>query len=376
MNIRHLMNTVAVFAPPGDPSGGVESTPASTPVDMDGFSAEELAQIEQMQNMTPTPPPKEGEEGKEGEEPPAADAKGAKEPKEGEDDLELEEGEEELTIDAAGKARAKNGQFVSKSALLRVKEQSKSHRDEVTRLQTQLAAGNARLEQLMQIIQSAPEPDKKTEANPLEEADVNAETDPIGAVQQANRRLAHMAKLMKDSQKQQGERDAQMTEQQREVAIVNAYKADAQRFHQQEPAFKDAWSYVYNLRHAQLEAVGVTEKAARDQIIAQEERGIVHESMKNKRSPAEAIYKLAVASGFKKPAANGNGQQQQQSPAAKRLAEVQRGQEASKSLSVGGGGAPAEGVTFESVAEMSDEQFNAFAETVSGQKKLREWGFM
>ena len=333
----------------------------------DDFSAEELSQIENMRSSTPMPTG-------DSEQAPA-DAKPTVPPEEAakpEDDIELEEGEEELEIKDGKPRDTKTGQFVSKSALLREKGRYKETRDQLAQTKEQLAVGNARLQQLMEIINSAPdEPAKAEERNPLEEPDIPLATDPLGALEQQKARTAYLAKQLASQSKSTNEARAAQAEREREIAIVNAYKSDVSAFYAKEPAFKDAWSHVHKLWHDQLEALGVTDPAGRDTMIAQQERSIINESFKHRRSPAEAIWKLAIASGFKKAAPEG-----ELSPAAKKLAEVQRGQNASKSLSSAGGGAPAEGITLESIADMPEDQFNAFASTVAGQKKLREAGFL
>lgn len=370
--IRDLMNSAAIFAAPGEPSGGggeaevIDHTPLGN---ADEFSAEEQAAFDNMQGGQPTEIPEE--------KPVVAAKKEEAAPKEGEEETDLEEGEEEVIIVGKdGKPRAKGGQFVPKSALLRVKEQRKAERDELASYKEKFARGDERLKTLMDVLNASPDPaggKGPEEKNPLDEPDIDVEKDPLGAVAQANKRTAFLRKALDAQGKQSKEQQQAQESAGRERQIMDAYRTDANRFFKAEPAFKEAWEHLLTMRHAHLEIAGVSDKAARDRIIADEERNLAIESIKGNRSPAETLWKMALAAGFKKSGAA--AEEPLISPAAKKLQDAAEGQARGKSLSGAGGGGPSEGLSFESIANMPEDQFLAFAETAKGAQKLRELGF-
>lgn len=365
-----------------DDAGAIEGT---------DFTPEELAQIEQMQRDNPMPTEDEG-----GPAPADAPAEpGAKPPQKadaGDADLadDLEEGETEITIDEHGRGHDKNGNFVSKSALLRVKEQNKTLRAEREAERAARAKLEGRFELLAEALNAQPAGDGKAAAkkpaNPWDEPDIDPVTDIFAAFDQQKRRNEHTRRQHETATAAQGQ-----TERQR--AMLEAYKADARRVAadniqkgemvtvgeganvREIPAFHAAYLHVVAMRHAQLEAVGVADQAKRDALIAQEEGALIEESIAAKRSPAEVIMALAKASGFKVPtkgATNGNGQQktQKQIEAEKHLEQVNNGMRSSQSLSGKGGNKPADGYSAQQLMEMSEDQLAEFITKVGGEEKF------
>lgn len=74
---------------------------------------------------------------------------------------------------------------------------------------------------------------------------------------------------------------------------MSVYQQDAIRVLQEEPDFKDAYFHLVEARHKELEALGIADKAQRNAMIAQEEKGLVAQALKAKKSPAQIIYQLA-----------------------------------------------------------------------------------
>jgi len=156
--------------------------------------------------------------------------------------------------------------------------------------------------------------------------------------------------------------------------LDNAFRTDAAAYARSNPNFARAYVYLVGMRDRQYEALGLLEPAARNAEIIREERNIVRSAYQNGVHPADRIYQLALASGFDPqaapapPASSGAGRAGAAPSAlppgaapspnvADEIAAAQRGLEASRSLSLGGG-APPDQLTPETLAAMPQEAFN------------------
>lgn len=303
------------------------------------------------------------------------------------DDGDDDESVDEITIDATGKAHDASGKFVPKEAYLRVKGQRKAERDTNKQLQERVIVGETRLSQLIEIINSAPDDGEPgsgkkagtAEPNPFEEEQIDKVTKPIEAMEQMQRQMAFLAKQNSNLVQQVQNTNNATTAHNTEMQIVDAYRQDAAAFDAKEPAFRHAWAHLSGMWHKQLEAMGVTDKAQRDRTILETERGIVHNAFSKKQSPAKAIMDLSIASGFVKPAGgkpNGDGEQPQVSDAARKINNQNKAMNANKSLSSGGGSSIPENSAILRMADMSDDEFCEFADTVAGKAALRKAGLM
>jgi hypothetical protein len=93
-------------------------------------------------------------------------------------------------------------------------------------------------------------------------------------------------------------------------------------------------------------------------MIAQEEKGLVAQALKAKKSPAQVIYALAQARGFSgSSAASSPNPAPTPNPAAQKLENIKLGQQKTVLLS-NVGGSPGEGMSIEALVNMSDEEFH------------------
>jgi hypothetical protein len=171
---------------------------------------------------------------------------------------------------------------------------------------------------------------------------------------------------------------------------VTTYRQDAERFAQTQPAFAHAYNYLINSRLNELEAMGYTDRGARERMIVEEEFGQVQAAIQRGISPAQQIYNLAVGRGFR-PGAAAPSPAAAPAPAAAQTRQaaaggspptagkpnvaaiidaVTNGQAAAQSLSRGGG-APADTLTPEVLANMSDEDFGTMMDRLP-KSRLRE----
>lgn len=173
-------------------------------------------------------------------------------------------------------------------------------------------------------------------------------------------------------------RDQTLAERQQQHQMqqfTNAYASRAQEFAKETPDFKDAYKFVVDSRVRELQAIGYDATTAA-QMAQNDELNIAGKAFQDGKNPAQVLYTLAEARGYKKadPAAaaapNGSGAPPPD-PMARlesKLDTIAKGQAAGKSLG-GSGGAPGESLTLESLAGMSDTEF---AE-LEGRMKGRDW---
>jgi hypothetical protein len=143
---------------------------------------------------------------------------------------------------------------------------------------------------------------------------------------------------------------AQQVAQQRNQ-LVQGYQADAARLASEVPDFKDAYKFMVESRQKELRAIGYKDPATIAQALQNDELSVVAMAIQNGNSPAEAIYALAQARGY----APQKGQ-----TAAEKLAVIEKGQAANKSLSSTGGAAGEGEMTGEALLKMPLDEFEAW----------------
>jgi hypothetical protein len=282
----------------------------------------------------------------------------------------------ELMLDAEGKPQQKKeGRFVPHQALHQERLKGKE-------LQTQLQAERsareaaaveaAQLKERLAIMEAAlntpeePTPEQKAQqaaqADPYaaDAPDIDPQVDIFGAFTQMQRRLA-----ASQTQATQGVRQtqAQMAEQQ----LQDHYRNDAISYAQATPDFGDAYQHLANARAAELELLGMTDAAQRKQQIIQEERDIVIQALRMNKRPAELIYNMAKAKGYRKAEAapvKTETAPATPKPAARTSVDALSAQEKAKTRAgatlSGGSGAPGDTnmPTAEALASMSEAEFD------------------
>jgi hypothetical protein len=270
----------------------------------------------------------------------------------GEDD-----GEEVIIVGKDGKPRAQgSGRFVPHQALHKERERRKSVETELGTYREKMARADERMAVLNEIL-GKEEPAARASAAGVEQ-EIDPSVDPLGALTQAYAKIKALESKVNETASQQQERENSR-------AMLSAYQNDAARFVREKPEFQHAYSYLFEGRHRELEAMGMTDQAERNRFIANEERQIVSSAIQGRRSPAQMLYNLAVARGFSHaPAAP----QQNDAQRLEHLAKAQR--VAGSSLS-SAGGTSGEGLTPAALANMSEEEFATVAAKL-GKAKLRQ----
>lgn len=348
------------------------------------LTAEDLAAIEAMRSATPD------QTANAGEGPPAEHVEEQPElpldDKKVDDKVDDEDGDDdEITIDANGRARSADGKYVPKAAYLRVKDRVKNERTARETAEQRAIKAETRFATLAEIIDAQPdanEPDKtrKTEEhNPNDDADIDEKVDPLGALAQERARRAwdrkHFASEI-DTVKRSVEESARAgANRNTEMAVYEAFKRDVAAFQSKEPAFEQALGHLVTTWKGHMKLMGETDEAKLDQAVAQTQRGILHKALANKQSPSKIMYEMALSMGFKPEAKEDDGKPKV-SDAAKRIQKTQENMDKNRTLSGAGGGALSEDSQKSRLLAMDDDEFADYIKTVEGKATLRKLGML
>jgi hypothetical protein len=181
------------------------------------------------------------------------------------------------------------------------------------------------------------------------------EDDIFGAVKHVTETLAQMEKRTADEKAAKEASDKAEADQK---TFVDNYKADAAAFEAKTPDFKKAYDHLLNSRAAELKAIGYDTPELLHQALVADEFAIAEMAFAKGKSPAEMIYALANQRGYKKTTAA----DPDAGAAAEKLATIERGQAAHKSLSATGGSSGDPEMTAEALIAMPAAEFEAWCE--------------
>jgi hypothetical protein len=373
----------------GESAQGGEAAAAEMMLD-DGFSADERAAFDAMMTGEPAPDPALEQPVEPivdptatGEQPDPALAAA-----EGDDDDEADgqqpAQQQNAQVDKDGKPLPRR---VNYNKFARMEDRAKKAEGELAQLKEMFTRTDERLKLLNDALTAGQRKEVKEQRD--EDPEPDPEKDIFGWVKWAQR---DRQRMMQQLQGQQQSRQADQGEQQ----LKQFYRDDVQVFAQQEPNFAAAYDHLIRSRAVELaqyffgkditegERLTPPELQRIRAAISSEERALVAEAAQNRQSPAKRVFMLAKARGFKpgvaaQPGAQGaqNGQGGQQQPAARQnaqaasaapsvaeeIARIQRGTR-QPSLSQGGG-APANPMTAERLANMPQEEFERMVEHMS-----------
>jgi hypothetical protein len=224
----------------------------------------------------------------------------------------------------------------------------------------------ARLDERLRLLNEALSPDPAFQQQQQEEVPPNPEEDIFGFVR-------HLNKQLEAIKGQTQEVAGTVAANDEESRLRTAYQNDARRFAMATPDFGAAYAHMLKARGDMLTMQGFDEKQI-SEILLNEERGLVRQAFQSGKSPAELVYGMAKSFGYQPAPLNPNptpvpvptvpatGVPVPATPAAAasdEIARIQAAQAASRSLSNGGGAAAAP-MTVESLANMSQAEFNQF----------------
>lgn len=222
------------------------------------------------------------------------------------------------------------------AVLMQEREALRQERAERQRLMQLYEQSNKRLEDFVKAVTPKPAPEPVPDIN----------TDPVGYFQrqlaETQRELAEV-KGFKQQFEQQGQQSAE------EAQFINTYRMDAATFAQKAQDFPTAYDHFKQAVIRDALETGADPQEAVAEMEAKE-RAIVARALRTGKSPAEAVYKAAQRYGYKgaAPAAN----------ATAKMDAMQRGQQAAKSTAAPGARGRYEGLTAETLASMSQAEFD------------------
>lgn len=291
-----------------------------------------------------------------------------------------------VTTGEDGRMRDERGRFVPHAALAKERERMKAQRDRADGLVEEnrtLADNYTRLAERVKVLQELWDKPKDAapaavETPPEPVAPPDPETDIFAYARWQGEQIKAANEQIKALSQKVEEKTTGVEQKITERDMVSAYQADAARFAGEKTDFGKAYTHMITQRHAALAMLGYNDATERATIITGEERDLVERAFKAGKRPAEFIYNYAATMGYVPPAptptppAPAAAAPAAAAPApapaaaptapvqseAEKLLNHQRAQAATQTLS-GTGGASGEGLTAESLAAMSDEQFAA-----------------
>lgn len=243
----------------------------------------------------------------------------------------------------------------------------------------------ARLDERMRLFREAmeqPEPQAQPRPKP------DRESDPFGY-------MAWLEEQLEGTRQSTEQLVTQQREQAAAAELTNAFRNEAAAYSRSNPDFWEsqagardgAYHFLMRSRDAELQAAGYHDPNVRARIIATDERDIVAMAFQARQqnprapSPAEVLFNLAVSRGYQRrqagappggapggaadpggargPAAGG------QPSVTQRVQDIQRGQQASRSLSTAGGAPVPQSIDIAAIADMTDTQYEAWKRSLT-----------
>lgn len=254
--------------------------------------------------------------------------------------------------------------YVPYGALHEERMMRKQLSEQLTNMQQQLGQFQSLREELNQLRQSKQQQTEEERA--AEEAKLWDE-DPLEALRRKTERLEKMAGEY-SQQEQKGQQTTEQQQQQMEQMrqLQQSVREQVNEYAQVQPDYPEAFKFVLENRIKELEALGYNNPEEVQQILNMETMAMAQSSLQRGVNPGESVYKLAQAKGYKKSEGDQQqgdqqqGGQQQGGTMEEQLDRIERGQQASKSLSGGAGaGKPGEeGLSLSEIEKMSDKEFD------------------
>lgn len=177
--------------------------------------------------------------------------------------------------------------------------------------------------------------------------------DPINALRAENQKMSQrLAQYDQRFQMSDAQQQALMQQQQ----FVQNYQHQAAEYAKTNADFQDAYQHLVNVRQAELQSIGYSPQEAA-QMLIQEESMIVGKCFQDGANPAERMFELAKMRGWTKGEAP-------DSKGAEKMDALEKGARAAKSLA--GGGVEKANVSLETLASLSDDEFDAAWEKLIG----------
>lgn len=188
------------------------------------------------------------------------------------------------------------------------------------------------------------------------------EKDPLGAIKLNSQQIKELMDFKNDfdaNQKQENDRNT----------LRNEAIRQESEYVKANPDYFAAGQFLKTSREAELAATGMYNPQQIGMIISNETFALAQQALQSGKNPAESVYMIAQARGYKKAEA---APEKKDETEADKIARIAAGQQAGKSLSQAGGGALASGQKLDAktLANMSDEDFEkVYSKLSAGDQK-------
>lgn len=172
--------------------------------------------------------------------------------------------------------------------------------------------------------------------------------DPIGTIRSKQENLERF--LFQQAKEHHDQQNMQVAQNQ----FLHRYNESAKAFLQEKPDFKEAYQHLVDSRIGEYMEAGYSKEQAA-YLINQDEASIVAKSYEDGVNPAERMYKLAKVRGYQFKAQNPQNNAQANE---EKINQLQKGLQASKSLSNASGKTSKSDMRLEDIAALPDDEFS------------------
>lgn len=170
------------------------------------------------------------------------------------------------------------------------------------------------------------------------------EDDPIEHLRQ---RAEKAEKVLQEYSQDKQQSQQNLQQQQAIQQFLGTYHQETAKFQESTPDYKQAYDFIMKDKLNEYETLGYSKKEAM-QMITEDEAAVAAKCLSAGINPAEKIYQFAKMRGYNK------SQEQSNTQGIDKLATIERGQQAAKTLTQG---MPKNGkLTLEAVAAMNDDE--------------------
>ncbi len=269
--------------------------------------------------------------------------------------------EENIDPDIPAVERDAKGKFVPHGALHAEREEHKKTREELRKVAERQAVLDDRWNTMLQAAKS-----QETAVQPVAPPDPNEDIFAYSKWQKEQFEALNAKVTARETAelqaKQQGEQ---------EQAIWGHWNKSIETFSAATPDFSDAAKHLLDLRTTQLKALGL-DKAAIDQTIDTEVKGVVIQAANANKSPAQIIYEYAKASGYSGPKPADIIPPPVNGELPDKLAGIQAAQSASRSVAASAGGGAPDPDSAEAILAMNEREFSAWMTKPGSQEAFRK----
>ena len=196
--------------------------------------------------------------------------------------------------------------------------------------------------------------------------------DPVSALRLKAERAEKTVLELKTSQEKEKETQIQAQKQQSDLtSFMRDVSSMTQEYAQEVEDYPQAFNYLMDSRMRELTALGVPQNEIGN-IIDQEAIQISRHAMSQNKNPGEIVYNLAKAKGYALKEAKTENLTKEIAAVDKKIENLEKGQQAAKTLSGGSSKTSADGLSLADISSMSDAEFDkAWAEMEKVAKKSR-----